>query len=122
MTLGQMIDKMNDIREKKRALAEEEKALTAQYDELKGEVIAKLRAEDADKASGKKATASISENVVATIEDWDALTKYIKRTGHFHLFQRRVSDPAFRELLEMKGGVPGLTPFTKVDIRLTALK
>lgn len=122
MTLGQMIDKMNDIREQKRVLSEQEKALSAQYDELKSEVITKLRAEDADKASGKKATASISENVVATIEDWDAFTKYVKRTGHFHLFQRRVSDPAFRELLEMKGAVPGLTPFTKVDIRLTALK
>lgn len=120
-TLGALIDALDDAREVKRDLAAKVKEAEAVYNELVAEIIAKMDAEDTRKGEGKKASASISETVVADIEDFDALTKYVKRTGHFHLFQRRVSDPAFRELLEQKGAVPGLKPFTKRTLNLRSI-
>ena len=120
-TLGALIDALDDAREVKRALAAQTKEAEAVYNELAAEIIAKMDAEDTRKGEGKKAGASITEVVVAEIEDFDALTKYVKRTGYFHLFQRRISDPAFRELQETKGSVPGLKPFTKRNLNLRSL-
>ena len=120
-TLGALIDALDDAREVKRTLAAQTKDAEAAYNELAAEIIAKMDSEDTRKGEGKKAAASITEVVVAEIEDFDALTKYVKRTGHFHLFQRRISDPAFRELQETKGGVPGLKPFTKRNLNLRSL-
>lgn len=115
-TVGSLIDQLDKTREKKRKLDEQVKILEAEYSALSQTLIERLQQEGMDKASGKSATISLSNVVVANITDYDALTKYVKRTGYFHLFQRRISDPAFRELLETKGSVPGLEPFTKVKL------
>lgn len=125
LPLGKLIDKLNDVREKRRKLAEQDKALAAEYAELEETVKQRLAAEGMDKATGKKATVSTSSVTVANVKDWDAFHAFIKKSGHFHLLQRRVSDPAFRELLEQKGEKAlqkvGVEPFTKVNLNLRAL-
>lgn len=119
-TLGSLIDKLYAVREKRRDLAKKDDELKAEYAELEEQIKARLAAEETDIGRGKKATASISKVVVADIVDFDALCKYVKRTGYFHLFQRRISDPAFRELIATKP-VPGLAPFTKINLNLKSL-
>ena len=79
MTLGQLIDRLDDTREKKRKLNEEIKKLDAQYGELEEQIKERLAAEGMDKATGKKATVSLSEEVVANVKDWDALCAYVKK-------------------------------------------
>ena len=74
-----------------------------------------------DKMTGRKATVSISTSVVATVEDWDAFLAFVYRTKSGHLLQRRVSDPAWREMIEIKGKVPGTQPFTKKRLNLRAV-
>ena len=69
MTLGQLIDRLDDTREKKRKLNEEIKKLDAQYGELEEQIKERLAAEGMDKATGKKATVSLSEEVVANVKD-----------------------------------------------------
>lgn len=121
--VGKLVDQLDAAREKKRRAAEALKALEAEYSALEEQVKERLLAEGMLKATGTKATVSIKETVVANIIDWDALCGYIKKTGHFHLLQRRVSDPAFRELAAMsKKGVPGLAPFTKIALNHASLK
>jgi hypothetical protein len=120
--LGKLIDKLDLLREKKREAAEKLKACETEYDALSQTLLERLQTEGMDKATGKKATISVSKTIVANIVDFDALAKYVKRTGFFHLFQRRISDPAFRELYESKGVVPGLEPFTKVKLNHSSLK
>lgn len=120
--LGTLIDSLNEIRESRRDLAARDKELETTYKEIEEQIKVRLEAEGMDKATGKKATASIGHVTVATIKDWDALCKYVKKTGYFHLFQRRISDPAFREILELKGGeVPGLEAFDKKNLNLRSL-
>ena len=124
--LGKLIDQLNDAREAKRKHAEVEKVLNATYSEIEQSIMARLAAEGMDKATGKKATASISNVAVANVEDWDKFHAFVKKTGYFHLLQRRVSDPGFRELLEQKGAAAmakvGVVPFVKQNLNLTTLK
>lgn len=124
--LGKLIDQLNDAREAKRKHAEVEKVLNATYSEIEQSVMARLAAEGMDKATSKKATASISNVTVANVEDWDKFHAFVKKTGYFHLLQRRVSDPGFRELLEQKGAAAmakvGVVPFVKQNLNLTTLK
>lgn len=119
LPLGSLIDKLNEVREERRQIALRDKELSAEYSGLEELVRTRLAAEGVDKASGKKASVSITRSTVATIKDWDALCKWVKRTGHFQLFQRRISDPAFRELLDLKKAViPGLEAFEKETLNL----
>lgn len=120
--VGALIDKLDLLRDKKRKAAEALAVVEAEYNELSTTLIERLQQEGMPKASGKKATVSISNTVVANVDDWDSFTAYVKKTGYFHLIQRRVSDPAYRELLEKKGAVPGLKPFTKVKLNHSSLK
>lgn len=120
-TLGALIDALDDAREVKKALAVQTKDAEAVYNELAAEIIAKLDSEDTRKGEGKKASASITEVVVAEIDDFDTFWAFARKNNYGHLFQRRISDPAFRELLEKKGAVPGLKPFTKRNLNLRSL-
>lgn len=140
VTLGSLIDKLNNTREETRALNVKVKESEARYKELEDQIKARLADEGMDKATGKLATVSISNVTVATVTDWDLVYALIKKKNAFHLLQRRVSDPAFRELydqeynkLASKKGfdpeklddalvVPGFKPFTKVNLNLTTLK
>jgi len=120
--IGTMIDNLDKIRERKRALDEQVKDLETQYRELSEQILARLAEQGLPKASGRRATVSRSETLVGQLEDWEALTKYISRTKNYQLFERRISAAAFRELFEKKGEVPGIKPFTKVTLKHSSLK
>jgi hypothetical protein len=120
INLGSMIDKLAELREDKRALEGKVALIEAEYKEVEEALMKRLEAEGTDKATGKKATASITSSVVGDVTDWDALNAYIKKTGYFHLYQRRLSDPAVRELFDQKGKIPGVEPFTKKRLNLRA--
>ncbi len=120
-TLGGQIDALNDLREEKRKLDAQLKDVEQRYETAQQEVMALLEEQGADKATGKKATASITVAVVGNIEDRDALDAFMKKTGNFQLLQNRISLPAMRELLEKKGAIPGVSVFHKKTLNLRAL-
>lgn len=139
-TVGSLIDKLDDLREKKRKADLVVKELEAQYSELDTVLMQRLQAEGMQKASGKKATYSLGEEVVATVNDWGIAWKTIAKQPQ--LMQRRISNPAFRELLEHSkikfGNVKlteaeekkatafyaklGMTPFVKIKSNLRSIK
>lgn len=116
--IGKIIDKMFDLREQRRRLEEEAAKLEADYKAQEEMLMERMGKENTDKAAGKKASVSITTGVVANVTDWAKVEAFVKKTGNFQLFQRRVSDPAFRELMESKGPVPGMEPFTKKKVNL----
>lgn len=139
-TVGSLIDKLDDLREKKRKADLVVKELETQYSELDTVLMQRLQAEGMQKASGKNATYSLGEEVVATVNDWDIAWKTIAKQPQ--LMQRRISNPAFRELLEHSkikfGNVKlteaeekkatafyaklGMTPFVKIKSNLRSIK
>jgi hypothetical protein len=120
-TPGALIDSMWELRDKKRKLEASIKDLDGQLDALESELMERMAADGLDKMTGKCASVSISTSVVANVEDWDAFMAWIYKTKNGHLLQRRVSDPAWREMVELKGVVPGTQPFTKKRLNLRAL-
>ena len=117
--IGAKIDKLHALREQKRALEEQIKQLSEQMNELENQLIAQMDEEGVTKATGNAATVSISTSVKPSVEDWDAFYAYIHRHKYYHLLERRPSVTGCRELLETKGKIPGVIPFTqrKLNIR-----
>ena len=122
--VGKMIDQLASIRDKKRKADAVVKEFEEQYKLLEAQILQEMAAQGLDKGSGKTATASLGEEVVADLQDWDKFTAWLAKTKHFHIFQRRFSNPAYRELVALsKGrGIPGLVSFTKTKLNLRSLK
>ena len=119
-TIGSMTDELVKLREKKRSLESQVAEIEAEYAAIEQSLMDRLAEENLDKGTGKLGTVSISESTVGNVTDWDAVHAFIKKTGNFQLFQRRLSDPAFRELLELGKKVPGIETFTKKRLNLRA--
>jgi len=122
-TLGSVIDDMWKLREEKRVSEAATKKIDEKISAQEEILFERLAAEGLKKADGTKASVSITEATVASVNDWDALWAYAAKNKYFHLFQKRVSDPAWRELMEKnKGkGVPGTEAFTKKKLNLRSL-
>lgn len=118
--VGTMVDQLCKLREKKRAAQAVVDELDKEFREKEQELLSVLDDQGLDKVSGKLATASRRTTQVANVVDWDAFYAFIHRHKHYHLLQRRVSEPAWRELMERKP-VPGTEAFTKVTLGLTTL-
>lgn len=118
LTIGQKIDSMFDLREKKRALDAQVKELEGQIKTFESELMEDMAAQGVDKMSGTKATVSITTSTVANVEDWNDFLAYVYKMKYGHLLQRRVSDPAYRELLGQGKKIPGVSPFTQERLNI----
>ena len=103
ITLGKIIDEMSTLREKRRVLAEQDKLLKSRFDELSTELIAAFDSQDTRKGEGKKASASITETLVAQKVDWDMFMTWLVKTKNTQLVQQRISDPCFRHQFNRLG-------------------
>jgi hypothetical protein len=120
-TLGASIDALWALREKKREAAAKLTLLEGEIKTLEDALLVRLDSQETVRSEGKHASVSITTSVVAHVEDWTAFHAYIKRMGYFHLLQKRVSEPAYRELLEKGKKVPGVQPFTARKLNLRSL-
>lgn len=121
-TVGAAIDDLWALREEKRAAEAVVKEVEVKIAAAESVVYEAMDAQGVLKSTGSKATVSIGTTESFQIEDYDSLVKYIKKSGHFHLLQRRISVEAARELYESKGAVPGLQPFSKRKLNILTLK
>lgn len=120
-TTGAIIDQLWAARKEKRLLEAQTKEVGSKIEEIEGTLMERLGAEGLEKATGSKASVSISSSVNADVQDWDAFWAFILKNKYTHLLQRRVSEPAYRELLEAGKKVSGVVPFTKKKLNLRTL-
>lgn len=118
---GALIDQLWAAREEKRKIEATLKETEEAIKDIEEQVMERLGSEGLEKATGSKATVSVTTSVVADVQDWDKLWPYIAKNKFWHLVQRRVSDPSYRELLDMGKKVPGVQPFTKRKLNLRSL-
>lgn len=121
LNTSELIDKRLAIRQALADLAEQEKHLKEQQEEVDYQLMQKLEADGLSKFSNDQATISISEQIVPQVEDWDALHAHILKTGEFELMQRRPAVKAYRELREAGIEVPGVVDFAKRGLNVRAL-
>lgn len=119
--IGHQVDALWKLREDKRQLNEKLALLDEQIQQHETRMLELMQQQGLDKISGKKATISLSTSTSASVQDWDSFYAYIHRHKYYHLLQRRVSDPAYRELLESGKKVPGVQPFNKTRLNLRSL-
>lgn len=119
--LGKTIDKVFALRKKKAELEAAAKDVEKQIADLDAEILGSLEASGLEKTATKAGTVSISMSTVAQVTDWDEFLSYIYKKKYGHLLQRRVSDPAWRELVEQGVKVPGTTGFTKKRLAYRAV-
>jgi hypothetical protein len=120
-TTGAIIDDIWAMREEKRRLESEVKEVEARIKTAQDDLMERMKSEGIEKATGSKASVSLSSTVVADVQDWDAFWPYIAKNKFWHLVQKRVSDPAYRELLDLGKKVPGVQPFTKHAVLVRTL-
>ena len=111
--IGKAIDKVFSLRKKKQELEAAVRDVEGQIADLDSEIMEAMHQSGLEKTATKMGTVSVSTSTVAQVEDWDAFLAYIYKNKYGHLLQRRVSDPAWRELVEQGKKVPGTTGFTK---------
>lgn len=119
ITIGLIIDGLWKLRESKKELARAEAEISAKITELEAQLYERMDAEDSQKGAGKYASVSLGTTDVFQIEDFGLFTKYIAKNKFYHLFERRVSQLAAREIFTDKGVLPGINVFTKRKINLT---
>lgn len=112
-SLGSLIDEYFDLREKKREIEKEVKEVSAQMDDLEARIINQLDADEVTLSRGRRASASISEEEVPDVEDWDAVHEYIMSNDALYLLNRKLTTAAWRELKDSGTLIPGTRPFTR---------
>lgn len=120
-SLGQLIDSMQKVRQKKRDLEDDLNEVKAEYNQLESEVMRRLKDADLDKASGSLATASIKITVYPTVKNADLFAEYIRANEADYLLTGTPSSPACRELWATGETIPGVEPFEKITINLRTL-
>lgn len=97
-----------DYKKKNDAAKEAKEALDAQ----KQRVTDILNAYGQEGAKGSKKSVTIYTEDVYKITDYDRLWQFIKRGNHPQLLQRRISNPAAKELIQHRKGkeIPGVEP------------
>jgi hypothetical protein len=95
------------------------KELKEQQDTTDIELLKKMDAEGLSRTANAQYSVSINEDTVPEVVNWDSVYEHVVATRDFSLIQRRISSTAYKELLKLGEGVPGLEPRTirKINFR-----
>lgn len=117
--VGDLIDIYYRVREERKLIREQDKALTQKMDILHQAIIEKLDAEKSDLGRGQVATGSVGEHIVGTMRDYPDFERFVYRHKALYLLDKRINSAAYRKELEIRGSVPGVEPFTKRVLSVT---
>lgn len=119
MKIGELIDALYATRQMRLDKSKEVDALKGEETVLRGKILDLLDAQGMAKASGLSATCGVKESLEPITTDWEQVHEYIRTENRFDLLQKRLSAPAWRELLASGIQVPGTEQVTVRDLSLT---
>jgi hypothetical protein len=119
VSINDLIERRAEIKRETEQLNNRLKDLKTAQDEIDLALLKKMDAEGLSRTANGDYSVSINEDTVPEVEDWDALYNHVISTRDFSLIQRRISSTAYKELLKLGEGVPGLSPRTirKINFR-----
>lgn len=117
--LDVLAEERDRLREAKRALEAQLKELDEQLKANEQDILEIADQMGVSRFAVGKLTFSISENVVGHVEDWDKLYDFIWQTKAFHLLHRRLSNAAYKELLDAGEAPAGVNavPMRSLNMR-----
>ena len=119
-SMGACADLLFTLREKRLAADKAAAALKADETALVNHIIEKLDKES-NGAIGKHHKVKVVVKQKPQIKDFDKLSAWVKKTGRFDVFQRRLNEQAIMDTLAQprNKGVPGVELFNAVTVSLT---
>lgn len=110
--LDTLAEERDRLREAKRELERQVASLDEQLKANEQDIIEIADQTGLTRFAVGKLSFSISENTVGQVEDWDTVYDYIHDNRAFHLLQRRLSNAAYKELLDAGEAPRGINPVT----------
>jgi hypothetical protein len=118
-TLGACVDHLYKLREQRLAAQKKVDETKGVEEALKNHILTNFQQADVEGARGKLASASVQRRVVADVQDWEALHKWVAKNDAWDMLQKRVNDTAYRARLDENVEVPGIEPYTVVSLSIT---
>lgn len=117
--LDVLAEERDRLREAKRALEAQIKELDEQLKANEQDILEIADQMGVSRFAVGKLTFSISENVVGHVEDWAKLYDFIWQNKAFHLLHRRLSNAAYKELLDAGEAPAGVNavPMRSLNMR-----
>lgn len=119
--IGDIIDQLEDVRAQRRELSRQDRDLKALEQHLTNEILDALEDQKISSAAGSRYRATVSEELVPTVNDWDAAWEFIHEHRADYLLYRRMNASAWREMHLAGETVPGTVPFAKKSLSFTKL-
>lgn len=120
-SIGQEIDSLWELKQKKKALEAKAELVQEDIDRAEASLLERMDKEATTKGAGSRAQVSVGELDRYNITDPESFYKYVKRTGYFHLLEKRASVTGCRELYQRNKAIPGITPYIKRTVKVTAI-
>lgn len=120
--LGEAVDLVVELDELKKQIEAQAKLVAAAKQELEGHLLGHMNNANLEALRGQRAQVSIQEHIDAEIEDYEEFCAFVHKRKAYHLFQKRLSITAIRELWSEKKVVEGIKPRRRVALHLTKLK
>jgi len=102
------IDTRNQLSEERKVWEEREAQLKQEMEKLSLEIMAKCEEMGVDSFKTKSGTAFKTTKTAVRIVNTDEFVNYVRRTGNYQLFEKRVAKLAALELLEDDGITPNM--------------
>lgn len=118
ITISDLIDELNDVRERKRDLNAQLKDIDEQYKELERQILEHMDSAGTELVASSRTRVSVQRQTVPSVTDWDAFEEYVKDNDALFLFERRVASKPWRELYESGEEVPGTEAFERRSLSL----
>ena len=114
MKLGDIIDKIFELRQKKDDINAELKELNAEINDLEYQAICAMDDAGLDKTSTGSGSVSMKIEQYPNVTDLNSLVNWAFENGKPEILQRRVSKGVFKEYFEETGEYPdGIDTFEK---------
>lgn len=121
LSINDLIGRRAELNRETKELNDRLKDLKAAQDDVDFALMKKMDAEGLSRTANGDYSVSINEDTVPEVMDWDMVYDYIVVNRDFSLIQRRISSTAYKELLKLGEGVPGLQPKTLRRINFRSL-
>lgn len=127
MTSEQIVARLYEIKDTRAALNKKSEDMAAESDNLKAELIARLKKTGAAAVNttledGRQASATVTMRSTGKLLDWAVLRAHILKTGEIDLLEKRLAVGAARERWQQGLKVPGVERVDEEDISLKAVK
>lgn len=119
---GELVDAGCAIEKEIQGLNRQIKALEISQEAITSELKLFMSNNGVDKVDSKLGTFTKKETTIKIIDNYEALTDYIKQKGFFEIFQKRLSGSVVSDLETKHGAIPGIKDHDVVSYKFKPVK